>query len=352
MNTFALNLIQETMGNVRMTVFSPLSTGGTDTSVTIDMYTRFPNAKFSIPRPIDGSSFELEGQGGGMSTIANAYNYNFTGAKTGPINMTGNPDCKPTVFGPEIDTELKMPEIIPLDNAPISGLTLPVFAGYPSLSKNCDIKLTSRLGFHNAVMDTHHLKCADPAETSIEALMSRASVFARIPWTQSDVAGATVLTIPLNSVFASYDSKWTTAIPVDLNIALLNLFAHWRANICLEFEAVRTSYHNGRLLATVGYGAPQANVSSLNRNVYLNEVLDFTGQNDKASIMIPYNSANAYLNVYQGQDFYNTIQDFSLGTLLVTVLNPLKAPATVAAGVEILVKMSFSDVQVHEMNPM
>ena len=74
-----------------------------------------------------------------------------------------------------------------------------------------------------------------------------------------------------------------------VNLGILNQFFFWRADLEFRVQVVKTPYHSGRLKVVIAYGAPS--IETGHDNVYLNEVLDFKGENGSASFTIPYNAA-------------------------------------------------------------
>jgi hypothetical protein len=77
---------------------------------------------------------------------------------------------------------------------------------------------------------------------------------------------------------------------IPYNLALLNYFKFFRCDFEISLLCVRTKYHSGRLCATVAYGAPPDQVNAENKNLFLNQILEFNDENDWAVIKIPYNA--------------------------------------------------------------
>jgi hypothetical protein len=77
--------------------------------------------------------------------------------------------------------------------------------------------------------------------------------------------------------------------------------------------------------------------------------MEFSSENAVASIKVNYNAATEFLKTWAGQNVNNPIQDQSLGTLMITVLNRLQANNNVVAtDIEVLVFVRLTNIRVVE----
>lgn len=108
------------------------------------------------------------------------------------------------------------------------------------------------------------------------------------------------------------------------------LFTSYRGSIRIKFKLIKTQFHTGRLqfAFTPGKAAVLPTIADI---LPLRQIVDIT-TTDEVVIECPY---------YFAADYLKTSQD--LGRLTVRVVNQLKAPTTVAAGISILAFISFGD---------
>jgi len=113
--------------------------------------------------------------------------------------------------------------------------------------------------------------------------------------------------------------------------------------------AVKTGFHSGRAMASVGYGAPS--MAAADRNVYIGTILEYSAENMTQEVVVPWNSGTERLRTYEGDNADETVQNYSMGHFMVTVQNRLQAnSAVVAKRCEVMVVVSFRNVQVSEVN--
>jgi hypothetical protein len=351
MNTFAMSFGQEMFGTVIVAIQTPLTVSTDQTTAIVSMYSSFPGARFAHPRPY------LTAQGNTVSNVKNRYNYEFNrGSKIGgnvPLNLHDEKMSKVDMTGPTVNVpvEVGLGSAIPMDAPNVNVEPIPTVPVQPSLSNTSGPRLTHRMDMAHCLIDTHHISMEDPNETNIASLCGRFCYLRSVEWNVSDVENTEIWFAPLNSIlYKGSASPYTTAWDIPPNLGILNLFQFWRANIVLEFRAIKTHYHSGRLALTVGYGAPETYVTPASRLMYRSEILDFSEDSSIQSVVIPYESANSYLMTYKGPGFNNAVQDFSLGHIMVTVANCLRAVSTVPTTIWVDVFISLRDVEVFESN--
>jgi hypothetical protein len=374
LNSYAGGLGDESLGALFLQVISPLVSNVTGEDVTITMYTKF-NSKFTIPRPYIPPEFdalsgqnpdfvrgvkmpqgrrlnenELEFQAQGMSVSKQQTTNNYTvGNIAGDMPIqTGVTSTATNKTDATVDAT-----VTPMDNPPLGGGSIPTHLAFSSMSKSNGVEPTVGMQFHQAMMHREHGAIMDPQETTIEFLMGQRCMLnfqTNYTWTTSQVEGEVIMTIPLNSIMAEpTPAQEIQATFIPYNLALLNYFKFFRCDFEISLLCVRTKYHSGRLCATVAYGAPPDQVNAENKNLFLNQILEFNDENDWAVIKIPYNAGTEWLRTYEGRGAPDQIQNYSLGTLMITVQNVLRATSTVASSVSIIPFVSLRNVRVYEM---
>jgi hypothetical protein len=79
--------------------------------------------------------------------------------------------------------------------------------------------------------------------------------------------------------------------------------------------------------------------------------MEFTGDTDLHEFSVPFNSSMPYLYTGRGSNVANKVQDYSLGSLMLTVQNQLTASPSVTPSVEVLIFVRLRNVRVYEANP-
>jgi len=354
LNTYAGGLGDDTMGMLFLRVVSPLVTpSGVEPVVT--MFASFSDSRFTLPRPLVSASgmdlvtktnvpadyFVAQGMNVSKPQTNNTYNLNGVFGDVPIENGTAQTGSQSA----EGALDLKIP--IPMDKPPMVGGAIPTYHAYSSMSKSIGLNPTTGMTMHPASMNRQHQGIFNPEEVFLQNTFSRRCLLSSFTWTDEQLVDTTLFTIPLNSVFGTPALSATTTIP--FNVALLNEFLFWRSDIVFEFVAVRNAFQSGRLMATVAYGAPGIQASE--KNVFENQVLDYSGDNKMASITVVYNAATEFLKTYSGPTAPNQVQDYSLGYLLLTVGNRLVTVAGSAKNFEVLVFVSFVNTRVMEMRP-
>jgi hypothetical protein len=107
-------------------------------------------------------------------------------------------------------------------------------------------------------------------------------------------------------------------------------FQYWRGGFRIKFKFVKTEFHSGRLV--VGFApAPEAGALvpiTSGDSYYLHRDLIDIRSNTEYEFTVPYVSIRPYSTILQ-----------SIGTLSVVILNPLRAPTSVATSVDVLIEV-------------
>jgi len=202
----------------------------------------------------------------------------------------------------------------------------------------------------------------DPKESKVDYICSLLGGLRKVQWTTDQAAGSELINVPLNSIlsnpqvistFGKISDGTIDVAPlqeIPQNIAMLNMFALWRCNFEFHLMVAKTGFQAGRLQATIAYGAP--NVTSSQRNVYENKVLNFTGDHMEDSFEVTFNAATEFLRTYDGPLARDIIQDYSLGHLMICVQGVLNlVNATVSNSVEVTLLVRLLEVRVYESRP-
>lgn len=328
MNTFAGPSGEETLGKLNIGVTAPLSSLGV-TTASITIFSRFVNAKFSIPRPL------AVAQGNSSSTKVTYNIQKVCGDMPSEAKIDNNNSAKVKA------------KAAPMDNPPITGCSLPIAPIFPSMSKNKGLEPTVSMQHDPTMMNREAHLLTDPSVTDINSILGRKYLWRWDTWAASAVAGTTIYDVPLNNLLLD-DSAYVYDGNVSLALSILNRFARWRADFVFEIYVNRTAFHSGRLLATTAYGAPA--ISSGTENIYYNEVLDFNGDNYWKVIKVVYNASTEFLRSYEGPGAVEKILDHALGRFKLTVQNPLKITSTVVPDtVGVYTFIRFENVRVYEL---
>lgn len=366
MNTYAGSFGTESLGNFRIDVWTPLVTGTLPTSSTITIYSRFLS-KFTLPRPIppageealgfggpnrpEGSKVEegqpeerLIAQGASYSTVMNTNTYTITDVVGEvPVNTMNDGSSSATAEG-----KLSL-KAVPYDNPPVSGCAIPTAFQYSSLSKANGLEPTVTLGMHQKQLCREPDTFRDLEETTIDGIFGTRGYLTSFTWATTDAEGTALKSIPLNSLLITPTAD-NIGVTMPPNLALLNQYLRWRGDFVFEIYVVRTMFHSGRLLATTAYGAPS--VLSTEYNVFNNQVLEYNGDNNWCSLRVPYNAATEYLRTYEGRAVWDPVQDYSLGTLVLSVANVLRASSSVVAtSVTCNIFVRLENFQVYGLKP-
>jgi len=349
-------------------------------SISISVYTRFPNSTFRIPRSIPSgrktktllvpngnnelasvnlyearrfprrnrfsisSQFDEElslqdefvAQGASQSTTNQHIVYN-VGDVAGNMPIQGNTSSSNSAQTTEIDSELEIP--MPFDNPPLASGAIPTQQSFSGMSKSNGVVPTVDLQLMPAAMNREHIQIFGPEQTKLAYLLGKRCLLTTLKWNTSSVPGAELLNMELNTRFSLAEGK---GIP--MNIALLNQFMFWRADVVLTIVPIRTQYHSGKLQGVISYGNGSLDASS--RHTSFSHILESNNDVSSHEIVINYNAQTEYLRTYEGEFVVDPVENYSLGSFGLFVQNALKAPDTVASEIEILVFIHFNNVKI------
>jgi len=366
MNTVAIeNEPQCTLGSLVISVYSRLRSID-PSSVDISVYSRFPGSQFSIPRirmttevtaAIDRNQaklkkhkhqpdpakdsllkkFSAQGQGGSRLNVQNNYNI---GDVAGDMPIETSNDPAGNTLG--VESALSVP-FVPMDNPPLASGAVPTYAQYSGMSKSNGVEPTVTMQLHPQAMYQDGKRWFGSGETSIESLTGRWGLVKKFAWLPVEDPQASIFSIELTSILQEALTGMVD-VTVPPNVAVLNEFTFWRADIEFAVQVVRTRFQVGRLAATIQFGNPAVDMN--NRTVYFNQVLDFMGDSSRACFTVPWNAQTEFLRTWEGTETFDYHQNHSLGFLELSVLNRLVANAAVPQEVEVLLFVRFKNTRV------
>lgn len=187
----------------------------------------------------------------------------------------------------------------------------------------------------------------DIDETGLTYVASIPAFFNHFAWGVSDQTDALVFRYALNpTAFKTFFTSGNSIVSQTPLSFVASLFTYWRGSICITIKVVRTKFHTGRLAVTFipiegVEGTDPAPNPPLSNPLPFREVIDLAENNSEWTFQFPYCSVHQYLRSRAPEDFRTgagTNWQF-YGHVQVSVLNPLRAPATVANAVDVIVEV-------------
>ena len=234
--------------------------------------------------------------------------------------------------------------------AEIFGFSKPVNLEHPQrVTKNFlhyigsvdgpDQSIPLSLSYKNEV---GHLEADSPTdldELDFKFLATIPSFFVNFAWSTASTPGNAIFFIP---VTPNHGTRTDLLSAITLQSSppcafVSRFFKYWRGSMVYKFKFVRTEFHSGRISITFNpfnnEMTPGTAGSYSDQNYIHREIVDIR-EHTEVVITIPYISPNPYslvtpLNTYTG-----------IGTLAMTVVDALVAPATVASSIQVLAEIS------------
>lgn len=174
----------------------------------------------------------------------------------------------------------------------------------------------------------------DADEMSINFIKAIPAYWQGKGWLTTDAADDILFSLDLDPSTYSMNSTETITLTNYTPLGwLCRFFRMWRGSIVFNFKFVKTDFHSGRLMVVFN---PVANLSTITTadvtnaksNYCYREIIDIREKNE-FQFIVPYVSVFPWHYMSWG----------SLGTLQVSVLDPLICPATVSTTVPILIEV-------------
>jgi hypothetical protein len=393
LNTFSfIENYFDCVGSANMVVVSPLRTLGDAATATITMRSSFHRSRFAIPRPIPaaGKADPITGrryerfstvmsrvktslttitkqiheesrmaalrdhpynqpefvtEGANVSTVNNTQTINISDVG-GNVPYQGHyaPD---TSGSQSLEQSATIP--MPMHNPPLAGGAVPIFGQLPSMSRSYGLAPCTALQLHPAAMYREAASRIASEDLDIGKLLSKKFLWNKFTWATTDVPGTVLFEMNFNSLLSDgVTNPWDRNL--NYQLMLLNSFLFFKTNFQITLEAVRTRFHAGKLMATINYGSPET--QTLDRNVPISRVIDFSDDNYNNTLLVPWSAGTEFLRTV---DFgavtavQHPVQDYSMGSLTITVMNQMQANDTVAQDIDVLVYMELNDPLVAEL---
>ncbi len=147
-------------------------------------------------------------------------------------------------------------------------------------------------------------------------------------WSTADAVSTELhgLTLQLSTMSQSIGSA-TNYLPVGF---VASFFQMWRGSLKVKYKLVKTDFHSGRIM--ICHYPRDVSGATTERPAYVNRVIWDVRENNEMEIIVPYISQTAWSR-------YGDI----VGTLKMTVLDTLVAPASVSSSVAILIEVCGGD---------
>lgn len=175
-------------------------------------------------------------------------------------------------------------------------------------------------------------------EMSIEFLKRVPTYMGETVWNTTSPTGTTLLAkriyprmLATNTTNSAYTPPMVYSHGGPLNY-LSHLFTMWRGSIVLHLKFIKTSFHTGRIQITWTPDEQIPTVApTLTNSMYaLRHIVDIRDQ-DEYTVNLPYLLRSQYLTTNDNSAVYP-----ASGTLVITVLNELRAPETCASQIRLL----------------
>lgn len=319
----------DVLGAVNVYVLSPL-VSSEPTSVTVTVFVSFPNSAFYGPKV--------------QQVIAQ-----------GPDGVTVG-DLVGLIPGSDIVTKplAKVNKIlntrfVPMDDTPVSGGSVPTAQQFSSMAGTFGAKSSVKPTLNPTTMYRKTEKIFDPQETKIESLCGREGIIRSFDWMDSQAPGTSLLTIPLNSLCSDPPTVGMLMIPV--NLAILNMFMYWHADLEFKLYVFKTPFHSGRIRVSLSLGAKPEGTTATNlqnQNLLFSQILDFSDAECR-SFTVPYIAAREFLYTVASNVADDTDK---IGYLNLVVLNKLvTSTATVSKTVKCVLTVSLRNTRVAIPHP-
>lgn len=167
-------------------------------------------------------------------------------------------------------------------------------------------------------------------EMDFSYIARKYAYFRQENWQLVSAVDATIMTIDVRpGTFSELAGGFLQFTPVAF---LATFFTMWRGSIKLKFKFVKTEFHSGRLSFAF---YPQDENYYAGNAAYVNRVIVDIRESSEVELIIPYIARTPWLNTQGG----NT----TTGKVVVSVVDPLIAPATVSNYVTVLAEASGGD---------
>jgi len=327
------------LGYARIFPYSPLVSTAGSTTASYDVYANFENISFAAPCVPQSGRFKANTTAeqksadvgpieGTMRRVAKAAN--LIGDKIPTLAALAYPVAWYSDIIAGVASVFGYSKPINLEHARRVQLhTLPYISNCDAVDSSLPLSLFSR----NEVEVLPGFAGSELDETSFKYLLSKPAWYTYFTWTTAqasgtDLAAYSVAPQTFGSSFASNGQSVYVQTPVCF---FSNFFRYYRGGFRFTFKVVKTQFHSGRIAITFNPAAPGAGptTTSATTAAYVHrEIIDIR-EGSSFDFIVPYVSLVPYRDVTE-----------TLGSLQVTVINPLIAPSTVSTTISFLVEVA------------
>nr|ULF99746.1 MAG: putative polyprotein [Picornavirales sp.] len=322
----------DVLGSVLIYVLSPLMSSSS-TQVTVTIMVSFPNSQFFGPVV--------------QQTIAQ-----------GPDGVTVG-DLVGLIPGSDVVTKpirklnkLLDKRFIAMDDTPVNNGGLPVVNQFPGLSSTVGAKPSLKPTLHPGSFYRKTERIFEADETKIASLCAREGIVRDFDWMVSQLPGTSLIQVPLNSICSDLPTAASPTIALPVNLAILNMFMYWHADLEFKLYVFKTPFHSGRIRVSLSLTNTADTFKQdellAKQNMLFNQVLDYSDA-ECHTFVVPFIAAREFL--YTAAQSTNTNTD-KIGYLNVAVMNRLvTSTATVSSTVKCMLTVSLKNVRVAVPHP-
>jgi len=335
------------LGSIIVKVINPYSTETSVQDIAVTVMANFDNVKLSVPTPLTRESVWEEQvetfprYSRKQSDEAKAKSEQ--GIVTGVTNMLGGvvrliagiPVFKPIISGVSAVAHVTggITQALGLSKPASLAATMPTivrpFSGV-SFREGLDmsIPLGTSPSNHVAIQPGHFGSLVD--EMSIRYLVKTPSMIATRQWETGKTSGMTIANFAVHPFIGTgMKAGSRQAVQMSYMGYVASSFYYWRGTIQFCVEIVRTQYHAGILLIGFIPGGTVNKTVAFDLETTSHVRFDLSSSDSSVKFSVPFVSTQVYNKVGAPFDQIDLDKDVATGTLVIKVLNPLKAPDTV-----------------------
>nr|QRD99389.1 MAG: polyprotein [Posavirus sp.] len=184
------------------------------------------------------------------------------------------------------------------------------------------------------------------ADMLLGDLISRPFLLDSFLWTADKDCGHILNVIHLNCVPGVKSADGVLPAPV----SFLNLATFWHCDFALTFKFVKNAFSTGRLRITTVYGAMPPAAADI--PYYKGDLINVDATTDAYSFTFSYLALTDYLRTFEGWKRLEDVpEDYELGTVTTSVINPIHAIEGVSASCDVLIICEMINVDTRVPRP-
>lgn len=211
----------------------------------------------------------------------------------------------------------------PLQGDSLTKFELLQAPGHTNVDGDSDARTLSYLS-KPGVTQLAGVSGTDYDEMDFSYIVRKPAYFNKTTWTTSNVYGDTILSFNVTPAMALTIGGAQHFQPVAF---VASLFTLWRGSLRYRLKFVRTEFHSGRI--QIAFYPTTLTTSYTGNAAYVHRLIVDIRETSEVDFVVPYISATAF-----------TPTNYSIGTVLVTCLDPLVAPATVSSSITLLFEVA------------